>query len=109
MIYNNREDCEYLLPENLGDFQNIRKYEKSISKQKNIEKDEKASIYKFNEKRSLLEYYKLYYKHIKEGTIYNYLDLKKEYYEDADWQEKIDEMLQKFNCELEEYFKQIKG
>jgi len=109
MIYNSREDCDYLEPENLSKLQDIKKYEKIISKEKNFEKDEKAAIYKFNEKRSLLEYYKSFYKHIKEGTIYNYLDLKKEYYEDEDWKERLEEMLENFSNELEEYFKQIKG
>lgn len=109
MIYNEREDCDYLVPENLSELQDIKKYETIISKGKNFEKDEKAAIYKFNEKRSLLEYYKSFYKHIKEATIYNYLDLKKEYYEDEDWKERLEEMLEKFSRELEEYFKQIKG
>ena len=109
MKYNKREDCQYLLPEELAKLKDIRRYERIISKKKNVEKDEKAVIYKFNEKRSLLEYYKLYYKHVKDGTIYNYLDLKKEYYEDDDWKENIEKMLYKFTYELEEYFNQIKG
>ena len=108
MISNHREDCEYLLPESLADFKDIEQYEKIISKEKDPCKDQKASLYKFNEKRSLLEYYKLFYKNIKKGTIYNYLDMKEEYYEDIDWQNKIEEMLEKFTLELEEYFKQIR-
>ena len=109
MINNNRNDTEYLLPESLFKLEDIKEHEKSISKLGDKSKDEKAAIYKFNEKRSLIEYYKLYYKHIKNETIYNYLDLRKEYYEDDNWLYNIEKMLQRFAQELEKYFEQIKG
>ena len=108
MIYNEKEDVEYLLPENLISLKDIINYEIKISKDNDADKDKKASIYKFNEKRSLIEYYKLFYKHIKEGTIYDYLDLKKEYFEEENWQQEIKTMLDKFAEELEEYFNQLK-
>ena len=109
MIYNNRKDTAYLLPENQIVLKEIQRYEISISKNKNYENDRKAAVYKFNEKRSLIEYYKQFYKKIDDGTIYNYLDLKKDYYEDDNWKEKIEEMLNKFKCELKKYFSQLKG
>lgn len=108
MIYNDRNDAEYLLPENLIELKDISKYENEISKNKNIQNDEKAARYKFNEKRSLIEYYKQFYEKIENHTIYNYLDLKKEYYEDANWKEEIENMLIKFRNELEKYFGQLK-
>ena len=108
MIYNNRNDAEYLLPENLIELKDISKYENEISKIKNIQNDEKASRYKFNEKRSLIEYYKQFYEKIENHTIYNYLDLKKEYYEDDNWKEELENMLNKFRNELKKYFGQLK-
>lgn len=108
MIYNNRNDVKYLLPENLIMLKDIYNYENSISKNKNAENDRKAAIYKFNEKRSLIEYYKQFYTKIKDGTIYNYLDLKKDYYEDSNWKEEIENMLVRFKAELEQYFSQLK-
>ena len=108
MIYNDREDAEYLLPENLINLKDIFEYEKSISKIKNIKNDEKAAIYKFNEKRSLVEYYKQFYEKIQNHTIYDYIDLKEEYYEDSNWKEEIENMLIKFKNELEKYFEQLK-
>lgn len=108
MINNDRKDATYLLPENLIKLEDIFEYEKKISKKNNNKNDEKAAIYKFNEKRSLIEYYKEYYKHIDNDTIYDYLDLKKEYYEDEEWFNEIQDMLGRFKKELEEYFKQMK-
>lgn len=108
MIYNDRNDAEYLLPENLIELKDILKYENEISKIKNIQNDEKAARYKFNEKRSLIEYYKQFYKKIENHTIYNYLDLKKEYYEDDNWKDQIENMLIRFRNELEKYFGQLK-
>lgn len=108
MIYNDREDAEYLLPENLIKLKDVFDYEKSISKANNIKNDKKAAIYKFNEKRSLIEYYKQFNQKIQNNTIYNYIDVKKEYYEDDDWKEEIENMLIKFSNELKKYFEQLK-
>lgn len=107
MIYNDRKDTKYLLPENLMEIKDIVLYEKKISKNNNCENDKKAARYKFNEKRSLIEYYKQYYRKIKEKKIYDYLDLKKEYYEDDNWLDEIERMLEKFSLELEKYFNQL--
>lgn len=65
-------------------------------------------MYKYLEKRSLIEYYKTFYRNIKSGKIYNYIDLKKEYYGDNDYYAKINDMLVRFSKELEIYFENLK-
>jgi hypothetical protein len=103
MINAKRKDTNYLLPPKLYKLKDIINLERNISNHKKVEKEIKASIYKFNEKRSLIEYYKSFYKNIKEGTIYNYFDMKKEYYNDEDWLVKINQLLKRFSKEIEIY------
>lgn len=102
-----RKDTEYLLPINLYYYNDILDYENKISKDKNKPKDIDAAKYKFNEKRSLIEYYKSYYKNIINKKIFNYLDIKKEYYLDDNYLIEITNMLNRFSKELELYFKEV--
>ena len=105
----NMNGTDYLVPINLYNLKDILEYENKISKNNDKIKDEKAAVYKYNEKRSLLEYYRLYYDKIQNSEIYNYLDLKKEYYEDENWIKNIENMLKQFCGEVDIYFKSIKG
>lgn len=107
MINNLRRDVEYLVPEKLYNYEQILKYEDKISKYKNEKNDIAAAKYKFNEKRSLIEYYKSYYKCITNKSIFNYLDIKKKYYLDDDYLKRISDMLNRFSKELEIYFKEV--
>lgn len=107
MINTKRVDVDYLLPIDIYNYNDILKYEYEISKNKNKKNDISASVYKFNEKRSLIEYYKSYYKNIKNGNIFNYLDMKIEYYEDDNYLVQIKNMLDRFSKELELYFKKV--
>ena len=107
MVNAKRIDVDYLLPIDMCKYSDILKYENKISKNKNKKNDTAASIYKFNEKRSLIEYYKSYYKNIKNGNIFNYLDMKIEYYEDKNYLIQIKDMLDRFSKELEVYFKKV--
>lgn len=107
MINRQESDSQYLLPVEIYNFKDILKYEFKISKKHNEKNDFQAALYKFNEKRSLIEYYKSYYYSIKDGSIFNYLDMKQEYYEDENYIAEITNMLNKFASELEKYFKII--
>lgn len=102
-----RKDVEYLVPINLYHYNDILNYENKISKNKNRQKDIEAAKYKFNEKKSLIEYYKSYYKNIINKKIFNYLDLKKEYYLDDNYLIEITDMLNRFSKELEIFFKEV--
>lgn len=102
-----RKDVEYLVPINLYHYNDILNYENKISKNKNRQKDIEAAKYKFNEKKSLIEYYKSYYKNILNKKIFNYLDLKKEYYLDDNYLIEITDMLNRFSKELEIFFKEV--
>lgn len=102
-----RKDVEYLVPINLYHYNDILNYENKISKNKNRQKDIEAAKYKFNEKKSLIEYYKSYYKNIINNKIFNYLDLKKEYYLDDNYLIEITDMLNRFAKELEIFFKEV--
>lgn len=101
-------DKNYLLPPNIYKLEDIQNYEKEISKNIDNEKDNEKAMYKYLEKRSLIEYYKTFYRNIKSGKIYNYIDLKKEYYGDNDYYAKINDMLVRFSKELEIYFENLK-
>lgn len=107
MIDRQEKDSQYLLPVEIYNFKDILKHESKISKNHNEKNDFQAALYKFNEKRSLIEYYKSYYYSIKDGSIFNYLDMKQEYYEDENYITEITNMLNKFASELEKYFKII--
>ena len=107
MINAKRVDVGYLLPIDAYNYNDILKYEYQISKNKNKKNDISAALYKFNEKRSLIEYYKSYYKNIKNRNIFNYLDMKMEYYEDDNYLMQIKDMLDRFSKELEIYFKKV--
>ena len=101
-------DNNYLLPIDLYKFDDILEYENTISKKGESSKDYDKAKYKYLEKRSLIEYYKTYYRNIKSGKIFDYIDLNKKYYKDKDYYKKMSEMLKSFSEELEEYFKNLK-
>lgn len=98
-------DSNYCLPMNLISLEKIKKYERSISKNNIIEDDIKAAYFKYTEKKSLILYYKQFYNRIIDKSIYNYLDLDKEYYGEDNYLYNIEMLLNKFAKELEEYFK----
>lgn len=101
-------DNNYLLPLELYKLKDIEDYENIISKTGNIKQDKIKAKYKYLEKKSLLEYYKTFYRNIKTGKIYDYIDLNQKYYDDNDYYERINKMLDKFLIELENYFKNLK-
>ena len=101
-------DNNYLLPIDLYKFEDILEYESIISKKRESGKDYTKAKYKYLEKRSLIEYYKTYYRNIKSGKIFDYIDLNKKYYKDNDYFKKISEMLKCFSEELEKYFENLK-
>ena len=97
-----------MLPIDLYKFEDILEYESTISKKRESGKDYTKAKYKYLEKRSLIEYYKTYYRNIKSGKIFDYIDLNKKYYKDNDYYKKISEMLKCFSEELEKYFENLK-
>lgn len=54
--------------------------------------------------KSSYAYYKEFYEKIKDGSIYLELDIKKNYYEDDEYLDKTERMLNKFSEELEIFF-----
>lgn len=101
-------DNNYLLPIELYKLKDIENHEEKISKTGNAKQDKIKAKYKYLEKKSLLEYYKTFYRNIKSGKIYNYIDLNKKYYNDNDYYDRINKMLKKFSKELENYFDNLK-
>ena len=59
--------------------------------------------YKYIEKKSLIEYYKLFQKNITNGEIYRYLNLHPAYFKNKDYRRKYDKMLHNFSLEIENY------
>lgn len=100
-------DASYMLPMKLNKFDSIAKLERKIVKLGKESKIDNYARYKYNEKKSLLEYYKRYYELIENKKVYNYLDLNPKYFEDADYLEKINRMLNKFKKELNIYFEEM--
>ena len=101
-------DNNYLLPIELYKLKDIENHEEKISKTGNAKQDKIKAKYKYLEKKSLLEYYKTFYRNIKSGKIYNYIDLNKKYYNDNDYYDRINKMLKNFSKELENYFDNLK-
>ena len=97
-----------ILPIELYKLKDIEDYERKISKTGNAKQDKIKAKYKYLEKKSLLEYYKTFYRNIKSGKIYNYIDLSKKYYNDNDYYDRINKMLNNFSKELENYFDNLK-
>ncbi len=101
------QDANYCLPNNLSKLKEIEKNEIIMSKNNEKNKDLEAAKYKYNEKKSLLNYYKNFSKAIENKTIYDYIDIRKEYFDDENWQEKIENMLLKFNEEIKSYLSRM--
>lgn len=99
----NEKDASYMLPANLKNRSKIIKYEKKISKPNKEYLITKYANYKYMEKKSLLEYYERYHMLIKTGEIYNYLDLNPKYFEEMNYYDRIEKMLEKFGQEIEKY------
>lgn len=100
-------DNNYLLPSNLIKFDDILAYEKSISKKHQDLKDYQSARYKYLEKKSLVEYYKSFYRNIKNGRIVDYIELNPIYYDDEEYYDNLNGMLNRFSIELEKYFEQL--
>lgn len=100
-------DINYCLPKNLISYDKILDYENKMSKNHNGLKDKQASIYKFNEKRSLISYYRQFKEKIDNNTIYNYLDLKEDYFENENWENEISELLLRFSKEISIYINNL--
>lgn len=100
-------DNNYLLPSNLIKFNDILSYEKSISKNHRDIQDYRSARYKYFEKKSLIEYYKSFYRNIKNGRIVDYIELNPIYYDDEDYYNNLNDMLNRFSKELEKYFEHL--
>ena len=106
---NHHIDVNYILPENLLNYENIINYEYANGDSKNRTNSEKFAIYRFVEKKSLIQYYILFNNSIKNKDIYKYLNLNpKFFYNDKDYVKKYERMLHKFSNEIELYIKKMK-
>ncbi len=102
-IYNSSKkeyDDNYIVPNDISSLKEIEKYEKKYGI--NVEKGKKISLYKFEEKQSLLQYYKEFNEKIITKEIYRYLELSP-FILDKEYREKYDRMLSKFSKEIEVY------
>lgn len=97
------KDACYMLPPKFKNKNQIMNYEKHISKINKEHLIKKYANYKFIEKKSLLEYYERYSQLIETNEIYNYLDLNPKYFNEIDYYDKIENMLNKFKKEIDRY------
>ena len=97
------KDSRYMLPAKMREKKNILSYERQISKPNKAHLISKYANYKYIEKKSLLEYYERYCELVRSGDIYNYLDLNPKYFEEKDYFDRIEKMLNKFEKEIKNY------
>lgn len=104
----NSLDCKYILPYNISSYDEIVKYEKLNGVQKSGKIVENISLYKFIEKKSLLQYYSEFKTRIDNGTIFSYLELSPKILSDKSDYESYIKMLSKFSDEIDNYISQQK-
>lgn len=105
-IYNSTKkdlDVNYIVPINILNLNKLENYEltSGISSDMSYIKD--LCRYRYIEKKSLIEYYKLFQKNITNGEIYRYLNLHPAYFKNKDYRRKYDKMLHNFSLEIENY------
>lgn len=96
-------DVNYIVPYNLYNFNNIVNYEKETGLSSEIEFINDLSRYRYIEKKSLIEYYKLFKNNIDNGEIFKYLNLNPKYFKEKDYMKKYNAMLSKFSSEVGSY------
>ena len=102
-------DVKYILPEEILSYKSIIKHETSEGDTQDEAKIKKYSLYRYIEKRSLIQYYTLYKKAIENGEIYKYLNLNPRYFkDDLDYIKKYNRLLTKFASEIDTYIKRMK-
>ena len=101
-------DCKYVLPYNISSYGEIVKYEKLNGVQKGGKIVEDICLYKFIEKKSLLQYYAEFKSRIDNGTIFSYLELSPTILGDKSDYENYIKMLSKFSDEIDTYITQQK-
>lgn len=105
----NTLDSEYMTPPIVLNKNLILEEEKKYGINKSKIYIESLANYKYVEKKSLVDYYKIFNKKIEEGDIYNYLYLSPIYFTDIpDYLEKYDKMLKKFSMEIKKYINNLK-
>lgn len=104
----NNFDVQYIVPENNSNYMIIHNYEKENGDSKKLDTINNFALYRYIEKRSLIQYYKLYKKNIQNSNIYKYLNLNPLYFSsDANYKDKYDRMLKKFATEIENYIQTL--
>ncbi len=99
------KEYEYLVPLSLKSKEECRVHFTKLTN-KSINKINTPE-YWFNEKISLLAYYKKFREHIISKTIYNYIDISDEIYGDSDYLKKVDDMLNTFALEISNYMRKV--
>lgn len=100
----NNLDADYMTDSTILNEEKILGIEKRFGHNKNEQYLKSLAHYKFIEKKSLIDYYKIFAKKIDNGEIYNYLYLNPNYFKDTpDYIEKYDKMLKKFKKEIDIY------
>lgn len=100
-------DVDYIVPSNLFDFNNLVKYETETGLSFEKKYIEDLCKYRYIEKKSLIEYYKLFKKNIDNGEIFKYLNLHPKYFNEIDYMQKYNNMLSNFSQEINEYINSL--
>lgn len=105
-IYNSTKkdlDVNYIVPINLLNINKLENYESKYGVSNNRLYIKDLCKYRYTEKKSLIEYYKLFQKNINNGQIFKYLNLHPKYFKDKDYRIKYNKMLNNFSSEIENY------
>ena len=105
-IYNSIKkelDVKYIVPIELLNINKKKNYEKESGISNDVKYIEDLCKYRYIEKKSLIEYYKLFQKNIINGEIYKYLNLHPKYFKNKNYKIQYDKMLYNFSSEIEKY------
>ncbi len=101
-------DAKYMTTETILSEEKMLKIENQYAYNKSQKYIKSLTRYKYIEKKSLVDYYKIFAKKIDNGEIYNYLYLNPNYFrETPDYLEKYDKLLKKFKKEIENYINNL--
>ena len=100
-------DVKYIVPYNILNLNKIKKHEYDTGTIKQEQYIEDLSKYRYIEKKSLVEYYKLFKTNIDNGKIFNYLNLNPKFFKEKNYMQLYNTMLTKFSKEIENYINEL--
>lgn len=104
----NSLDADYITGETILNEEKILEVENQYSYNKSEQYIKSLAHYRYIEKKSLIDYYRIFAKKIDTGDIYNYLYLNPNYFKETpDYLEKYNKLLIKFKNEIENYINNL--